>query len=89
MLIDNNLIENYIRGVALGRKNFLFAGSEEGAGRAAIMYSLLGCCKMHGVHPYEWLKDVLTRLPMHPINRIKELLPHNWKTRQAALSDSG
>jgi transposase len=52
LLIDNNLIENSIRGVALGRKNFMFCGSEEGAGRAAIMYSLLGSCKMHGINPY-------------------------------------
>jgi transposase len=88
LLIDNNLIENALRLVSLGRKNYMFCGSEEGAKRAAIMYSLLGCCKMHSVHPYEWLKDVLTRLPMHPINRVKELLPHHWKILHTTISNS-
>ncbi|MEI6949917.1 IS66 family transposase [Paraflavisolibacter sp. H34] len=83
LLIDNNQIENAIRPVALGRRNFLFAGSHTAAHRTAMIYSLVGCCKMHDLNPYEWLKDVLTRLPMHPINRIKELLPHNWKPLQA------
>ncbi|MEI6950703.1 IS66 family transposase [Paraflavisolibacter sp. H34] len=65
--IDSNLIENSIRPVALGRKNFLFTGSHDAAPRAAMMYSLLGCCRMHGINPLEWLTDVLARLPMHPI----------------------
>lgn len=80
--IDNNPVENSIRPVALGRKNYLFCGSAEAAQRTAMVYSLLGCCKMHGIDPYQWLRDVLTRLPLHPINQIKELLPHNWKTAQ-------
>ena len=80
--IDNNPVENSIRPVALGRKNFLFCGSHDAAQRTAIIYSLLGSCKMHGIDPHVWLKDVLTRLPMHPINKIKELLPHNWKPKQ-------
>ena len=61
--IDNNLVENSIRPVALGRKNYLFAGSHEGARRAAIMYSFLGTCKKNNVEPFTWLKDVLTMLP--------------------------
>lgn len=77
--IDNNLIENAVRPVALGRKNYLFAGSHEGARRAALIYSLLGSCKMHEVNPFEYLRDVLNRLPSYPINRIKELLPNHWK----------
>jgi transposase len=80
--IDNNPVENSIRPVALGRKNYLFCGSAEAAQRTAMVYSLLGCCKMHGIDPYAWLKDVLTRLPLHPINKINELLPHNWKPLQ-------
>ena len=79
-----NLIENTIRPVALGRKNYLFCGNAE----AAQMYSLLGRCKLHGIDPYLWLNDVLTRLPVHPINRIKELLPHNWKPLQVPTSNS-
>ncbi len=77
--IDNNPVENSIRPVAIGRKNYLFAGSHEAAQESAMIYSLLGTCKMHNINPWEWLKDVLTRLPDHPINKIKELLPHNWK----------
>ena len=80
--IDNNAVENAIRPVALGRKNYLFCGSGEAARRTAIIYSLLGSCKLHGINPLVWLTDVLTRLPMHSINQIKELLPHNWKPLQ-------
>lgn len=77
--IDNNLIENSIRPIAIGRKNYLFAGSHEAAQRAAMMYSLFACCKKKGVNPHEWLIDVLNRISDHPINRIEELLPNNWK----------
>jgi len=76
---DNNLIENAIRPVALGRKNYLFAGSHTGAERAAIVYSLLGSCKLHGINPNEYLLDVLQRLPDLPVNRLSELLPPFWK----------
>jgi transposase len=76
---DNNLIENAIRPVALGRKNYLFAGSHTGAKRAAIIYSLLGSCKLQGINPNEYLMDVLQRLPDLPVNRLRELLPPFWK----------
>jgi transposase len=76
--IDNNPVENSIRPVALGRKNYLFAGSHEAAKRSGMLYSLLGTCKMHGIEPYAWLKDVLQRIADHPINKISELLPHRW-----------
>ncbi len=76
--IDNNLVENSIRPVALGRKNYLFAGSHEGAKRAAMIYSFLGTCKINNVEPFSWLKDVLTRIPGHSIQRLDELLPANW-----------
>ena len=77
--IDNNPVENSIRPVAIGRKNYLFAGSHDAAQESAMIYSLLGTCKMHKINPWEWLKDVLTRLPDYPINKIKDFLPYNWK----------
>lgn len=77
--IDNNWIENSIRPIALGRKNYLFAGSHQGAQRAAMMYTFFGSCKMNNINPYLWLKDVFERIQDHPINRIEELLPHCWK----------
>jgi hypothetical protein len=77
--IDNNLIENSIRPVALGRKNYLFAGSHEGAQRAAMMYSFLGTCKINNIEPFQWLSTVLKRIPDHSIQRLEELLPQNLK----------
>lgn len=76
--IDNNPVENSIRRVAIGRKNYMFAGSHAAAQRAAMFYSLLATCKNHDINPYNWLHDVLNRIAMHPINRINELLPQNW-----------
>ena len=76
--IDNNPVENSIRPVAIGRKNYLFAGSHEAAQRSAMLYSLMGTCKLHGINPSVWLKDVLQRINNHPINKITELLPQNW-----------
>jgi transposase len=73
--IDNNLAENAIRPIAIGRKNYLFAGSHEGARRAAMLYSFLGTCKRNGVEPFAWLRDTLAKIQDHPINRIEELLP--------------
>lgn len=73
--IDNNPVENSIRPLALGRKNYLFAGSHEAASRSGMLYSLLGTCKIHGIEPTTWLKEVLRTIPTHPINRINELLP--------------
>ena len=79
--IDNNLVENAIRPVALGRKNYLFAGSHDGAKRAAIIYTLVATAKRHGVEPLAYLKDVLTRLPDYPYNKLADLLPQNWQPR--------
>lgn len=80
---DNNAVENSIRPAAIGRHNYLFAGSNRGAKRIAIMYSLMGTCKMNNVNPLDWLTDVLSRINEHPINKIHELLPHNWTKDQA------
>lgn len=77
--IDNNLVENSIRPVALGRKNYLFAGSHKAAQNAAMLYSFMGTCKINNVNPYEWMSDVLNRIPSHPVNKLEELLPHKWK----------
>lgn len=76
--IDNNLVENAIRPLALGRKNYLFAGSHEGAQRAAMIYSFIGTCKIHQINPQQWLTDVLQRIASHPVNKLEELLPGNW-----------
>jgi len=78
-LIDNNLIENAIRPLALGRKNYLFAGSHKAAQKAAMMYSFFASCKINDVEPYAWLKDILERIPDHKANKLEELLPHNYK----------
>ncbi|HLN46193.1 MAG TPA: transposase domain-containing protein, partial [Candidatus Sulfotelmatobacter sp.] len=74
-----NPVERSIRPVAVGRKNFLFCGSHEAAQRSAMLYSLMGTCKLHGINPFLYLKDVLTRIAMHPVNKVSELLPQNWK----------
>ena len=80
--IDNNLVENTIRPLALGRKNYMFCGNHDAAENAAIMYSLLGCCAASDVNPREWLTDVLTRIPYYNNDYsldLADLLPHNWK----------
>lgn len=77
LLIDNNPIENSIRPNALGRKNYLFAGSHEGAKRTAMFYSFFGTCKMHNVDPQKWLSTVLDRIADHKINKLYELFPQN------------
>jgi transposase len=75
--IDNNAAERALRAVALGRKNYLFAGSDAGGERAAALYSLIGSAKLNGLDPEAYLRHILTRIADHPINRITELLPWN------------
>jgi len=75
--IDNNWVENSIRPVALGRKNYLFAGSHEAAQYAAMMYSFLGTCKLNNVEPFQWLKNTLNKISDHSIQKLDELLPGN------------
>lgn len=75
--ISNALAENALRCVSLGRKNFLFAGSDSGGERAAAMYGLIGSCKINDINPHAYLEYVLTHIADHKINRIDELLPWN------------
>jgi transposase len=77
--IDNNRCENQIRPIAVGRNNWLFAGSLRAGKRAAAVMSLVQSAKLNGHDPYAYLKDVLARLPAHPAARIDELLPHRWQ----------
>jgi transposase len=79
--IDNNLSERQIKQLVIGRKNWLFAGSEEGARNAAILFSVVVSCKLAGVDPFAYLRDVLTRIQTHPADRIHELIPREWKAR--------
>ena len=83
LAIDNNAAERALRGVAVGRKNWLFTGSEDGGKRAAVIYSLIETCKLSGIEPFEYLRDVLERLPTHPASRVEELTPRNWLAARA------
>jgi len=81
--IDNNAAERALRAVAVGRKNYLFAGSDRGGERAAALYSLIGSAKLNGLDPESYLREVLTRIADHPIRRIEELLPWNLAANQS------
>jgi hypothetical protein len=81
--LTNNAAERELRGVALGRKARMFAGSDRGGERAAAMYSLIATAKLNGVDPRAWLADVLARIADHSVTRLHELLPWHWKTAQA------
>src|SRR3954449_12036334 len=81
--LSNNAAERALRGVAVGRRNWTFAGSDRGGERAAAIYTLVETAKLNGVDPQAWLADVLARLPDHPAKRIDELLPWSWTPRRA------
>ena len=80
--LTNNAAERALRGLALGRKSWLFAGSDRGGDRAAIMYTLIGTAKLNDIDPQAWLADVLKRIAEHPAQRLDQLLPWNWKAEQ-------
>jgi transposase len=86
--LTNNAAERALRGIALGRKSWLFAGSDRGGQRAAFMYSLIVTAKMNDIDPQAWLADVLGRIAGHPAHRIDELLPWNWKIQNAAIKQA-
>jgi transposase len=81
--IDNTATERSIRGVAVGRGNWMFFGSDVGGRTAAVLRSFVASCQRVNVDPFAWFKDILGRIPSHPINRIAELLPHCWAPAQA------
>jgi len=80
--LSNNAAERALRGIAVGRHNWTFAGSDAGAERAAAIYTLIETAKLNDIDPRAWLADVLARLPDHPAKRIGELLPWKWRTAQ-------
>ena len=77
--IDNGATERANRDIALGRNNWTFFGSDTGGKTAAVLRSFVASCKRCGVEPFTWFRDVLSRIPSHPITQLRELLPHNWK----------
>lgn len=85
--IDNNLVENQIRPLAIGRKNYMFAGSHESAQRSAMLYSFMGTCKLNGVDPEKWLTDVLRKIPDTKLSELHTLLPNNY-AQSAPLQNS-
>src|SRR5690242_7744953 len=86
--LSNNAAERALRGIALGRKSWLFAGSDRGGQRAAAIYSLIVTAKLNNVDPQAWLADVLTRIAEHPAHRIDQLLPWNWQPHPAPQSQA-
>ena len=86
--LSNNAAERALRGVAVGRRNWTFAGSDAGGHRAAAVYTLIETCKVNEVDPQAWLADVLARLPDHPANKVADLLPWNWRSarQQSAVA---
>jgi len=86
--LTNNAAERALRGIALGRKSWLFAGSDRGGERAAAMYSLIVTCKLNGVDPRAWLADVLARIADHPVSGLHELLPWRWRKQAAPAADA-
>jgi hypothetical protein len=82
--LSNNAAERAVRSLALGRRNWLFAGSDRGGQRAAMMYSLITTAKMNGIDPQAWLADILARIADHPAHRLGELMPWNWTGRPVA-----
>ncbi len=84
--LSNNAAERALRGIALGRKSWLFAGSDRGGQRAAAMYGLIVTAKLNGIDPQSWLADVRARIAEHPARGIDELLPWNWRSRSAPRS---
>ncbi len=88
LAIDNNAAERALRAIAVGRKNWLFVGSNRGGRRAAILYSLIATCKRHAIDPFAYLRDILERVATHPSSGIAALLPPNWKAAHEVLKAS-
>ena len=84
--ITNNAAERALRGIALGRKSWLFAGSDRGGERAAVIYTLIQTARLNDVDPQAWLADVLARINDHNVQKLDQLLPWNWKSERAKLA---
>ena len=82
--IDNNAAENALRRVAIGRKNWLFCGSDNGGNTAAVLFSLIATCQRHRVDPFAYPRDVLTRIAATPVSQLDPFLPDRWRARQPA-----
>lgn len=85
LAIDNNASENALRRVAIGRKNWLFCGSDNGGATAAVLFSLIATCQRHRVEPFEYLQDVLTRIAATPLSRLDEFLPDRWQATRTSV----
>ena len=83
MMAPSRSTTRALRGVAIGRRNYLFAGADSGGERAAAIYSLIGTAKLNGVDPEAWLRHVLERIAEHPVNRVHNFLPWNCATKLA------
>ncbi len=86
--MDNNAVERAIRPVVVGRKNWLFAGSDQGGETAAVFFSLIESAKHHGLNVFEYLADVIRRLPSWPRKRLGELLPDRWTPEELASAQA-
>ena len=86
--LTNNAAERALRGLALGRRAWLFAGSDRGGERAAVMVTLIMTARLNDIDPQAWLADVFARMPAHPYNRIQGLLPWNWKRHTEGPQDA-
>jgi transposase len=84
--MSNNAAERALRGIAVGRRNWTFAGSDRGGERAAAIYTLIETAKLNGVDPQAWLADVLARIADHPAKRLTDLLPWNWRAERRAAA---
>ena len=82
--IDNGATERANRDIALGRGNWTFFGSDQGGKTAAVLRTFIASCKRSGIEPFAWFRDVLSRIPAHPITRLSELLPHHGKPLASA-----
>ncbi len=81
--IDNNPAERSLRGIAIGRKNWMFYGSDNGGRTGAVLTSLIATCRRHGIEPFSYLRDVFERIGEHPHTRLDELLPDRWQAARA------
>ena len=86
--LSNNAAERSVRGIAVGRRNWTFCGSDAGGRRAAAIYTLIETAKLNGIDPRAWLADVLARMSDHPASRINELLPWNWQNLAANRAEA-